>query len=176
MAPDVSLRPARDEDEALLYRVFASTREAELAPLGLDEGQKTTLLRMQYTAQHQHYRAAFPGAEYLVVLRAGQPVGRYYLYRGPDEFRVLDIALLPEHRRAGIGGALLGALLAEADLAGRPVRLHVERNNPAIRLYERLGFKCIGDTGVYFHLERPEPLPRQADERAAEPAPGAHPE
>jgi ribosomal protein S18 acetylase RimI-like enzyme len=176
MALDVSLRPARDEDEAFLFRVFVSAREAELAPLGLDEAQKTALLRMQYAAQHQHYRAAFPGAEYLVVLQAGLPVGRYYLYRGPDEFRVLDIALLPEHRRAGIGGALLGALIAEADRAGRPVRLHVEHNNPAIRLYERLGFKCIGDTGVYFHLERQAPLSRPTDETAAELAPGGRTE
>jgi ribosomal protein S18 acetylase RimI-like enzyme len=34
-----------------------------------------------------------------------------------------------------------------------PVRLHVERNNPALRLYQRLGFREVEDQGVYLALE-----------------------
>ena len=65
----------------------------------------------------------------------------------------MDIALLPEHRGAGIGSAVLRGLLAEAAAAGKPVRIHVERLNPARRLYERLGFAPIEDKGVYYLME-----------------------
>ncbi|HEX6939117.1 MAG TPA: GNAT family N-acetyltransferase, partial [Longimicrobiales bacterium] len=66
-----------------------------------------------------------------------------------------DIALLPEHRGRGIGTALLEALIAEADAAGKPVSIHVEQYNPARRLYARLGFREVEDLGVYVFMERP---------------------
>ena len=59
----------------------------------------------------------------------------------------MDIALLPEYRGRGIGTALLEELLVEADATGRRVTIHVERFNPARRLYERLGFVEAGDPG-----------------------------
>jgi predicted GNAT family acetyltransferase len=46
---------------------------------------------------------------------------------------------------------LLAGILAE----GRRVTIHVERMNPALRLYERLGFVLAEDRGVYLFLERP---------------------
>jgi hypothetical protein len=33
------------------------------------------------------------------------------------------------------------------------VRIHVERQNPALALYERLGFRLLEDRGVYLFLE-----------------------
>jgi len=45
----------------------------------------------------------------------------------------------PAYRNAGIGSALLHAVMAEATQAGKPVRIHVETQNPALRLYTRLG-------------------------------------
>ena len=153
----ITVRPIGPGDEAFLYQVYADTRTEELAPLGWDEAQQAAFLRMQFDAQHTYYQASFPDAEYLVILRGGQPVGRLYVDRRADEIRIIDIALLPEHRRAGIGGTLLLQLLEEADRVGKPVRIHVERFNPALGLYERLGFTRVGDTGVYFLMER---LPR----------------
>ena len=73
----------------------------------------------------------------------------------------MDIALLPAYRNAGIGSALLHALMAEAAQAGKPVRIHVEKQNPALRLYTRLGFVPIADRGVYWFLEwSPSPVGR----------------
>jgi imidazolonepropionase-like amidohydrolase len=50
---------------------------------------------------------------------------------------------------------LIARLLAEATAAGLPVTIHVERENPALRLYARLGFRLAEDKGVYLFLERP---------------------
>jgi len=85
----------------------------------------------------------------------GAPGGRLYVHRGPSEIRVVDIALLPEYRGAGVGTSLLQDLLAEGDAAGKSVTIHVERMNPALRLYERLGFAVAEDKGVYLFLARP---------------------
>ncbi len=73
--------------------------------------------------------------------------------RWPDEICIVDIALLPEFCNRGIGTTILRTLQAEASAAGKPLRIHVERFNPALRLYERLGFRLVEDRGVYLFLE-----------------------
>ena len=158
----VALRPVRDDDREFLYRVYASTREEELAVVPWREEQKEEFLRMQFRAQDVHYRQHYGDARYDVILLDGEPVGRLYVDRRDDEIRIIDIALLTGHRRKGIGGSLVRELLDEAAAADKPVTIHVEHYNPAMSLYTRLGFTKIGDTGVYDLMEwRPDrPLPQ----------------
>ena len=152
---DVRLRPAAFErDLEFLYRVYASTRAEEMALVGWTADQQEAFLRMQFQAQHSFYQEQFPAAEYSVLERRSNPIGRLYLDRRPAEFRVIDIALLPEHRGAGIGGALMRRIIDEASLVGKCVRIHVERHNPAMSLYSRLGFRKIEDQGIYWLMER----------------------
>jgi ribosomal protein S18 acetylase RimI-like enzyme len=153
--PGVTLRPFRDEDLELLFRVYASTREEELAPVPWTAEQKAAFLHMQATAQHAYYQENYRGADWLVIEHFGVPVGRLYVHRREKEIRLVDITLLPEHRNHGIGSDLLRELIAESTAAGKPLRIHVEKNNPALRLYERLGFVSIADKGVYHLMERP---------------------
>jgi ribosomal protein S18 acetylase RimI-like enzyme len=150
---NLTLRPAGPEDERFLFRVFASTREEELGLTDWDEGQKRAFLEMQHEAQSRYYREHFARSWYEVILADGVSAGRIYVDRADDEIRIIDIALLPEHRNRGIGGALVGALLDEAKQTGKPVRIHVEKFNRALRFYQRLGFATIGETGVYDEME-----------------------
>jgi len=151
--PGITLRPIRDDDLELLFRVYASTREEELAPVPWTAEQKADFLRMQAAAQHAYYQENYKGADWLVIERDGVPAGRLYVHRREKEIRLVDISLLPEHRNAGIGSDILVELIAEAAAAGKPLRIHVERFNPALRLYERLGFQQIEDRGVYLFME-----------------------
>lgn len=145
----VTLRPITPEDEAFLFEVYAGTRREELGPLPWDEAQKQAFLTFQFNAQHQHYRDTFAAADFHVILDDGAPVGRLYVDRRADEIRILDITLLPGRQGRGIGKALLGALLAEAEAAGKPVRIFVESHLPhARRFFERLGFEETEDHGV----------------------------
>jgi ribosomal protein S18 acetylase RimI-like enzyme len=150
----VELRPVEPGDEEFLYRVYAGTRTEELAVVAWDDAAKEAFLRMQFTAQDRHYHDQMPDASYEVVLVDGEPAGRLYVDRRANEIHVVDIALLPEHRGRGLGTRLMREVLAEADAAGTRVTIYVERFNPALRLYERLGFSRISEEGVYLLLER----------------------
>jgi ribosomal protein S18 acetylase RimI-like enzyme len=119
-----------------------------------DDAQKASFLRMQFEAQDRWYREQMADSSFDVVLVDGAPAGRLYVDRRDHEIRIVDIALLPEHRNRGIGSLLLTQLLVEADQARKPLTIHVERGNQARRLYERLGFHEIADHGVYLLLER----------------------
>lgn len=152
-APPVALRPATPADAEFLYRVYASTRYEELAPAGWPPEQVEAFLRMQFRAQDMYYRQHFADAAFDVILCRGEPAGRLYLDRRPDEVRVVDIALLSAFRGAGIGTYLLTGVCSGAAGWGVPVRVHVEAFNPARRLYDRLGFVQIDTTGVYHRLE-----------------------
>lgn len=151
---ELCLRPAGPEDAELLLRIYASTREEELAPVPWDAPAKEAFLRMQFAAQDNFYRATYPHTSYDLIVRGNEVLGRLYVHRGEPAWLVLDIALLPEHRGNGIGTHLLKQVIAEATLAGKPVQIHVERYNPARHLYDRLGFRKIADQGVYLLLER----------------------
>lgn len=152
--PDsLAWRPAVADDDAFLYKLYCTTRLAEMAGWGWNEAQQETFLRMQFTAQRHHYEIAYPGAAHTILLFDDQPAGRLLVFRSKLENVLVDIALLPEKRGIGIGTALILELLEEANKAGKPVRLHVERHNRARGLYERLGFEIIEDTGIYFKME-----------------------
>lgn len=149
----MKLRPRRDDDLGFLAHLYASTRIDEMALIDWSAEEKDAFLAMQFEAQTRHYDEHYADAEFLVIERDGLPIGRLYLQRREDEIRIVDIALLPEHRRSGIGGRLLHGVLDEAAETGKEVRIHVERNNPALALYRRLGFREIDDLGVYYLME-----------------------
>jgi ribosomal protein S18 acetylase RimI-like enzyme len=145
----LTFRPIADADLPFLARVYASARAEELAGTPLTEEQKAAFLEAQFRLQHAHYQKYYPGADWLVTMRAGQEIGRLYIERWPSQHRIIDIAFLPEHRGKGLGEALLRDLLDEAAAAGKDVLIHVEKLNPAMRLYRRLGFATEEDKGVY---------------------------
>ena len=149
MPAEVALRPVVPADEAFLCRVYASTRADELALTGWDDARKAAFVRMQFDAQRSHYEQHYDGAAYDVIVVDGTPAGRLYVARWTDEIRIMDIALLPEFRNKGLGSRLLRDLLAEGSTDGKRVTIHVEKHNPARRLYERLGFVVVEDKGVY---------------------------
>lgn len=149
----VTFRPETDDDAAFSLAVYAASREDELRVLPWTNEQKRTFLAAQFAAQRSFYRDHFPEADFLVILVDGLPAGRLYVRRAAEEIGLVDIALLPAWRNAGIGGALISELLDESRRTGVPVRLHVEHQNPARRLYDRLGFIPIADLGVYVHME-----------------------
>ena len=140
-------------DAEFLLAVYAGTRAEELALVPWTPAERDAFLRMQFDAQDRWWREQRPDATFDVILVDGQPAGRLYVDRRADEIRIVDIALLPDHRGMGVGTRLISRVLEEGRAGGRPVSIHVERGNRARVLYERLGFRQLDTTGVYDLLE-----------------------
>jgi ribosomal protein S18 acetylase RimI-like enzyme len=149
----IHLRPITPEDESFLFSLYASTREQELAQTNWSDEQKAMFCRMQFNAQTKDYRANYPDASFQIIERDGVAAGRLLVMRSEEGIHVIDIALLPAHRGAGIGTKLLKELQAEARAAGKKLSIYVERFNPARRLYDRLGFKQVQEKEVYLLME-----------------------
>jgi GNAT superfamily N-acetyltransferase len=156
MNPDqLMLRRVCDSDEPFLLKLYGSTRQQELALVPWTAEQKHEFVRMQWEAQKSHYAAEHPNASHVVICSDGGAVGRLYLDRAAEQFHILDISLLPEHRNQGAGSFLLGQIMAEAKNAGKPVTIFVETFNPSLRLFERLGFTVIRQEGFHLLMQWP---------------------
>ena len=153
MRDSIRFRPVTENDTPFLSRLYASTREDELRLVEWSDEQKQAFLQMQFIAQKAHYDKYYCDAEFMVIEKDDTPIGRLYVDRAPEDIRIIDIALMPEQRRSGIGTMLLEEILAEGAATSRPVTIHVERYNPALRLYERLGFRHVDDNGIYFLMK-----------------------
>ncbi|MDQ3511498.1 MAG: GNAT family N-acetyltransferase [Pseudomonadota bacterium] len=137
----VVLRSATADDLPYLRQLYAGTREQELAAVPWPPAAKQAFVDQQFALQHQHYIRTYVGAEFLVVLCGGTPVGRYYLWHSEADFLIIDISLDPGMRGRGVGSALIGQTQSMAAERGCGVRLNVRRDNEAARrLYLRLGF------------------------------------
>jgi len=149
----IRLRPIVATDAPFLLELYASTRAEEMAMVQWTEGQKRAFLAMQFEAQSAHYAQHYAGADFRIIEADDNPIGRLYIHRQPHDIRIVDISLMPQHRGKGIGTKLLREILDEGAATNTPVTIHVEQFNPAMRLYERLGFRRIGSHGVYDLLE-----------------------
>ena len=148
-AAGLKFRLINQRDMGFLADLYASTRAEEIASTGWGEKQTQQFLQQQFDAQHTHYQKQYPDADWLVILKERERIGRLYLERWPSQHRLIDIALVTEMRGKGLGAALILDLMDEAKSAGKALSLHVEKFNPAKDLYLRMGFETLADKGVY---------------------------
>lgn len=139
--PGLTLRSVEAGDQAFLDKLYHSTR-ADLQQAGADPVLVASVIKMQQQIHEHGHRSAFPRARQALLELAGQPLGRVVIDADPQRgMRVVDIALLPQARNRGHGGAVLRALQRQAAGLGLPLRLCVARDNAgARRLYQGLGF------------------------------------
>ncbi len=132
------LRPERLDDEGFRLRLFRAVRGALFA--GLDPPVAELLSRQMMAGQVLTYAARYPQAASFIIECDGAPCGRILIDRAASAITLVDISLLPERQGRGIGARLLAELQQEAAGTCAKLRLNVAADNPARRLYERLGF------------------------------------
>ncbi len=147
------LRSEREDDGAFRFQLFCASRQPDFARL-LPPDMLETIMRQQFHAQTEGYRAQFPRARRDIIELAGKPVGRIVVDRAEKVLHIVDQAITPELRNRGIGTTVMRALMDEARRTNRAVRLSVAAaNGQALRLYRRLGFVPIDSTEPYLWLE-----------------------
>jgi ribosomal protein S18 acetylase RimI-like enzyme len=142
----MTYREATAADEPFLVEMLT------LAFNWRDEAVATAPLPLKYVSGFGR-----PGDAGVVAEEDGVPAGaawyRFLPESDPGYGRVervpeLSIAVAAGFRRRGVAGELLARLIERARADGLPgVSLSVEPDNPARRLYERLGFEKVGEVG-----------------------------
>jgi GNAT superfamily N-acetyltransferase len=153
LASSISFRSVSPEDGEFLLKLYKSSRGDDLRGLGWTEDRISEFLEMQYEAQQRLYQNDYQNDTDEIVLLDGKPAGHLSIERREDEIRCVDIALLPENRRTGIGALLIRRLQNEARGVSKPLRLRLIRFNRAVTLLERLGFVRTSETGTHFQME-----------------------
>ena len=148
----ITLRPVLPDDEPFLLEMYTHTRP-DVAGWGWGAAEQEAFLRMQFDIQQRAFAMQSPEASHQIILLGDQRVGRIIILRTDQQIRLSDIALLPQHRNKGIGASLIKSLCAEAARSDLPVQLQVVKSNPALGLYERLGFFRTGESAAYFQME-----------------------
>lgn len=158
----VSFRIVEDADRTFLFELYASTRDWEFQQTSWTQADWQDFLQRQFSAQDLHYQRAFPNAVRRIIQMDGVDIGRLYLDRQNECLRIIEFTLAPTARGRGIGSDILRSLMNEAHGGKVPVRLHVEKQSPALKLYLRHGFRAVSDQGHHYAMEwMPNTAPRE---------------
>jgi ribosomal protein S18 acetylase RimI-like enzyme len=138
----LGIRPAKDSDKHFIASLYRATR-SDLRLIDAETEFIETLIGQQQQAQAIGYGGQFPNALYFIVEHHGEAIGRLVVDFGPNEIRLVDIALIPEVRSQGYALGILRALKHAAGSVCVPLVLTVYKQNLVARhLYEKEGF-CI---------------------------------
>lgn len=147
----IELRPARPDDAAFLAEMLTVAADWRRDPPGPVEAVLAEPVFAHYVAGWPR-----PGDRGVVAVEDGQPVGAAWCRQFTDDDRgfgfvdgttpELSIGVRSSIRGQGVGRRLIEELLEAERAAGVvQVSLSVEPDNPARRLYERLGFQPTGE-------------------------------
>lgn len=148
---NIILEEARTEDP-LLFELYAHTRAEEVGAWGWNTDEQRTFLAMQFRFQQQSYRMQYPNSRIQLIIIDGQRAGKLHTEKSESEWVLVDLVLAPLFRNRGAGTKLIEMLQEEARSAGLPLRLSVRRDNPALRLYARLGFELVHEDELHVQM------------------------
>jgi ribosomal protein S18 acetylase RimI-like enzyme len=138
------LRAARDADRDWASRVYLATTKPYVDHL--PEWTDAFILG--------RFIDRFDVAASRVIEIDRAAAGWLRLSENDGEIVLEQVYLAPEHHGRGIGTALLRGLVADWQAQGKPVLLRVLKRNPARRLYERFGFRRVGETDIQYLMRR----------------------
>ena len=151
----ISIRPPTPDDQEFLLELYADMRVDIRQASHLNPEQRRQLIESQFAAQSEHYRTHFPQADRGIVVYGNTPIGRLDLNRTGEEILVMELGLRTAYQGQGIGSQLLRAVQEEARVTDRRVRLHVEKQNPALNFYLAHGFGWLGEKEMHWELQWP---------------------
>ena len=137
----VTLRPTSQGDLEFLWRLHLDSMREYV--------EKT--FDWDLEAQRGYIAKAADGEMGKIILVDDVEAGFWNIVESESEVFLNSIVLLPEFQNRGIGTRMINELLDDAE---RPVRLQVLKVNPAIALYERLGFQVCADKETYYEMIR----------------------
>jgi ribosomal protein S18 acetylase RimI-like enzyme len=128
---DIQLREARPADVDFARALYFETMRGMIEPLfGWDQRR-----------QEEGFAEWFDLRQASIIMADRRDVGWMQTRVNEGEVFLGSLYVIPEMQRRGIGTHVLRELIAQSTRSSQPLTLAVMKNNPAIHLYERLGFR-----------------------------------
>jgi ribosomal protein S18 acetylase RimI-like enzyme len=129
--------PATEMDESyfLALRKLTMTEHLQCAGRYLDDEQHRQRVKLDYDCSHK-------------IVYQNCTIGMLKFRQSQQEVEIMQFQIHPDHQGQGLGKKVLEQVLKGAKVA----RLSVLKGNPAIHLYQRLGFEVIDEDAEEFYL------------------------
>lgn len=135
IAAEIRVRPARMDDYEFVQALYLETTGPLLARLGQkDVGEIIDRFKLLYRRSQSR-----------IILRDGEDIGWIQVSENSVGLHLHQIFIIGRMRNHGIGTALIAGLQERARKKARPLSLNMIRGNPAVSLYQRLGFNVVGE-------------------------------
>lgn len=113
---------------------------------GWDDEEQKNILKEDLKVHLEHKR---------IILLNDKPIGIYVThFTDNGELYINEISILKEYQNKGIATDIISKQLKENENKGIRTILQVFKNNPAKKLYERLGFKVYNETETHYQMEK----------------------
>lgn len=139
----VGFRPASAQDFEYCKRLYFSGSKRIIEELHLDRAAQAVIFARQWAP-----------SEVRIITLDGSDAGWLQTSVGKDGIFVAQLFVDGPFQGQGIGTEVLSRVIANAAKDNLAVRLGVVKINPALRLYERLGFHITHDDDLKFYMER----------------------
>ena len=105
-------------------------------------------------AAREHHDNDWQNKKPQIILYENKPIGTIYVKEVDEHTEIAQFILLSEFQNQGIGTYILEGILDSSDKTGSIVKLEILKENPAISLYRRYGFKNTGSNEFLYQMER----------------------
>lgn len=103
--------------------------------------------------QNAYYEQVWYSSPHQIIELDGKPIGCFSKECHRNHIFLSEIQLFPAYQNRGIGTLLIQQLQDESRTLKRPIRLQVLKENRALQLYQRLGFRVIGKTKAHLKMQ-----------------------
>ena len=142
-AMQITLRPARTQDFDFCEALYFAGMENIIRELNLDR-----------VAQSASFRQLWELTQVRIIVVDGADVGWLQSTKQGDSLFLAQLFVSASFQRRGIGTEVMHRLIAEAARARQAVTLGVVKINPALRLYERMGFRITHEDDRKLYMRR----------------------
>ena len=139
----ITLRPARTQDFDFCEALYFAGMENIIRELKLDRAAQVASFRQQWKM-----------TQVRIITFEGADIGWLQSATRGDALFLAQLFVDASFQRRGIGTEVINRVIGEAARARQAVALAVVKVNPALRLYERLGFRITQEDDRKFYMRR----------------------
>ena len=140
---DIQVRETRPADRDFARALYFETMRGLIEPL----------LGWDARRQEESFAGWFDLEQARIIMADGRDVGWVQTRTTEAEVFLGSLYVIPEMQRRGIGTHVLRELIAQSKRSSTPLTLAVMKNNPAVSLYERLGFRLTHEDRYKFYMQ-----------------------